>query len=451
MTSCFTCCENYNNSTKNKITCYFDDCNYSSCKTCVRTYLLNSTNEPHCMNCKKQWNDNFTLKSLNRSFIDNDYKKHRKELLLEREISKLPETMNDAEKYKKMEFEKIQIKGINDQIALIKKELRKLQFKRSEHFVNLVKIKNNQTEKKKFIMACPGTNCRGYLSTQYKCDLCECYTCPHCHEIIGYTKNEEHICNPDSIESAKLIKKETKPCPSCAVRIYKISGCDQIWCVECKIAFSWNTGVIDNGVIHNPHFYEHMRNINNGIIPRNQLDEVCGGLISVYQLRSITLKREVSQNPDLANKLSSIHRIISHITYQTLPQSRENVRKYQDFKDLRIEYILNKKTKKEMATQIYRSTNLRKKYIELLHIDELLSVSGIEIFNKIYNYNNLDYKNEIEIQLSNLNKIRLYCNNEYKKISATYNNKVININDDWVIANNKYKITDYENNIDLNQ
>lgn len=100
MDTCFTCCETYNKSTKCQVTCYFDDCNYSSCKGCVRTYLLNSTNDPHCMNCKKQWNENFVIQSLNRSFIDNDYKKHRKELLIDREISKLPETMNDAEKYK---------------------------------------------------------------------------------------------------------------------------------------------------------------------------------------------------------------------------------------------------------------------------------------------------------------------------------------------------------------
>ena len=36
-----------------------------------------------------------------------------------------------------------------------------------------------------------------------------------------------------------------------------------------------------------------------------------------------------------------------------------------------------------MATQIYRSDNLRKKYTELLHIDELFSVVGIEVFNTI--------------------------------------------------------------------
>ena len=246
MDSCFTCCETYNKSTKCQVTCYFDDCKYSSCKGCVRTYLLNSTNDPHCMNCKKQWNENFVIQSLNRTFIDNDYKKHRKELLVDREISKLPETMNDAEKYNKIQIENEKIKQIYEKMSEIRKQLNELSRQKYEHTLNIRKIQSNQTERKKFIMACPNNDCRGFLSTQYKCDLCNYYTCPDCHEIIGYTKNDEHICNKDSVESAKLIKQETKPCPTCGVRIYKISGCDQIWCIECKVAFSWKTGGISN-------------------------------------------------------------------------------------------------------------------------------------------------------------------------------------------------------------
>ena len=92
---------------------------------------------------------------------------------------------------------------------------------------------------------------------------------------------------------------------------------------------------------------------------------------------------------------------------------------------------------------------LSKKYTELLHIDELFSVVGIEVFNTIANYPGQHLAKEIEFQLSNLDKIRIYCNNEYKKISATYNQKVMNVNDNWLITNNKYKINDYNPNINL--
>ena len=78
-------------------------------------------------------------------------------------------------------------------------------------------------------MPCPNNDCRGFLSSQYKCEICKLYTCPHCHDIIGHSKQDEHVCQPDSLKSAELIKKETKPCPTCGIRIFKISGCDQMW------------------------------------------------------------------------------------------------------------------------------------------------------------------------------------------------------------------------------
>jgi len=61
------------------------------------------------------------------------------------------------------------------------------------------------------------------------------------------------------VESVKLKKKDTMGCPSCGVRIYKIEGCDQMWCVECHTPFSYKTGDIVKGVVHNPHYYEYIR------------------------------------------------------------------------------------------------------------------------------------------------------------------------------------------------
>ena len=118
------------------------------------------------------------------------------------------------------------------------------------------------SSKKKFLMKCSYDDCRGYLSTQYKCEICEKYTCSKCLEPIGLSKdNNDHICNEDNVKSAELVKKETKPCPNCTSRIYKIDGCDQMFCTTCHSAFSWKTGNIIKGVIHNPHYYEWQRQI----------------------------------------------------------------------------------------------------------------------------------------------------------------------------------------------
>lgn len=48
----------------------------------------------------------------------------------------------------------------------------------------------------------------------------------------------------------------TRPCPTCFVPIYKISGCDQMFCTECHAKFSWRTGKVVKGLFHNPHFFE---------------------------------------------------------------------------------------------------------------------------------------------------------------------------------------------------
>ena len=84
--------------------------------------------------------------------------------------------------------------------------------------------------------------------------------------------------------SAELIKQETRPCPSCGIRIYKIEGCDQMWCTGCHVAFSWRTGLRVNGPIHNPHFYQFQRQ-GGGAVIQNPGAQICGGLPTYYQMR----------------------------------------------------------------------------------------------------------------------------------------------------------------------
>ena len=76
-----------------------------------------------------------------------------------------------------------------------------------------------------------------------------------CHDLL----EDGHECDPDKVKSAELISKQCKNCPSCGAYIFKTSGCSQMWCVNCKKAFDWNTGQIETGVVHNPHYFEYMR------------------------------------------------------------------------------------------------------------------------------------------------------------------------------------------------
>lgn len=462
---CPICCENYNNSTNKKITCLHGDCNFTACKSCVRTYLLSTTADPNCMNCKKEWNDKFVSSNLNKTFIEKEYKKHRKELLVEREISRLPETMNAAEKAKKITVEEVKDKNIKAKITELNRQLNKLKEESTSIRRTIYKIRNgsdNENTRRKFIMACPNNTCRGYLSTQYKCDLCELFTCPHCLEIIGYSQNDPHTCDPNNVASAEMIKKDTKPCPQCGVRIHKIQGCNQMWCTQCKIAFDYATLKIDNGVVHNPHYYQHLQEVGQGVAPRNPQDILCGGLCSVHNLNSL-IHNNLTENvfsstynnkshTDFINKILKVHRIISHFTYYELPRIRRAVREIGDTEKYRVFYILGQKdgkpyTKENLMRDIYSNDKSRKKNNCILHLYELVSVVGIETFKKFMDdrhlpNNSKNYIRMVYIKLMELDNLRNYCNNEFAKISNTYNCRIAFITSDWNLNTKKYLLSE---------
>jgi hypothetical protein len=92
----------------------------------------------------------------------------------------------------------------------------------------------------------------------------------------GPAQDTPHECNPDNLASAKLIDADTRGCPKCGARVYKISGCNQMFCTACNdCAFDWVTGRIET-VIHNPHYYEFQRQRNGGQAPRVIGDILCG-------------------------------------------------------------------------------------------------------------------------------------------------------------------------------
>ena len=424
--TCSICCESFNKSLNSKIICPISNCGFEACKTCVRTYLLSTTNDPHCMNCKNQWDHKFLFESLNKSYIENDYRKHRKQLLVDREISRTPELMNLVQRVSVLEEEEKQLQLLISEHAEARKYFNELSRKVQDQRLKIYRIKNGEDagkdERRKFIMPCPAENCKGYLSSQYKCEVCKLFTCPDCFEIIGHSKDDHHECKQNDLASAQLIKKETKPCPKCGVRIFKISGCDQMWCTECKVAFSWNTGkIVISGAIHNPHYYQYMRN-NGGDgnnAPRNPGDVLCGGMIPFHSLNSmIRVMNRFNDNAwfnlinadhtiasfiinvntngvnnfiitkvsHIFNILFDLHRLVNHITNVDLVNIRNKVRDLTNFDNLVVQYILNKKSKEQLATDIFRNDNLRKKSVELLNVYELLSVVSIERFNSIYNY-----------------------------------------------------------------
>ena len=101
---CSICCEKYNKSTRKPILCTYCDNTY--CYQCTKRYLLESHEDPHCMNCRHQWNREYLDSIFPKVFMNKELKRHRENVLLEREKSLLPSTQGAVEQRKKIDVYK---------------------------------------------------------------------------------------------------------------------------------------------------------------------------------------------------------------------------------------------------------------------------------------------------------------------------------------------------------
>jgi hypothetical protein len=408
------------------------------------------------MSCRQAWDQTFVVLNLNRSWFTNDYVTHRHEILFQTEQSKVQETMEHVDKYNKVkDFQTMKEENWKE-IKKIQSEITKLNSLIDKHNVDnrvidrkirFIKFgKDDSIERQKFTMPCQKDECKGFMSSAYKCGVCQDFCCSKCLQVLGPDKNVEHKCDENLIKNAEFIKNTTKPCPKCGQRIHKVSGCDQMWCTECHTSFSWKTGQITGGVIHNPHYFQYMRTNNNGNIPRQPGDNPCADtasyltiiikciqkklyhnkLLCIYsdpqqinnnnnnnnnqphfnnhnQYISSSIYSKIpsditTENNDLrtwdknehlqfhndAEALLSTLRIFRHIQYVEMIQTQLSIDRCNNTVDERVKYITNELDKSNFIITIAEKDRNRKKYMDLMYIYDLITNVGFETVNKIF-------------------------------------------------------------------
>ena len=96
---CSICFEPFNLSTRKSSTC--PSCAVKMCRTCIQTYLLQDDGQdPKCASCKAPWLHTFLYSTLTSTFRLGPYKLHREKVLYDREKARLPDTQEDAQRYK---------------------------------------------------------------------------------------------------------------------------------------------------------------------------------------------------------------------------------------------------------------------------------------------------------------------------------------------------------------
>jgi hypothetical protein len=222
---------------------------------------------------------------------------------------------------------------------------------------------------------CIANNCRGFLSLQNKCGICNLYVCTKCNKE---KMDDSHLCNEDDIATVKLLKKETRPCPKCNISISKIDGCDQMFCIipTCRTTFSWNTGKIDNGVTHNPEFFRFMRE--RGIEIQNNTNQQQNRCVNIFDNRFgnqgfFTFRLLFSGTGIKDNIFNNIIRETSHFNfmYSHFPRSMNDIKT----DDLRFKYLKDEIDEKKWIKTLKMRLKKNEKNVEL----------G-KLFNLIINY-----------------------------------------------------------------
>lgn len=376
MNTCSVCVIKYNKSTCAKVVCL---CDFEACRSCCQTYLLSTTQESHCMQCRNKWTLDFVKNNLGSTFVNGTLKEHQMKILTEKSISKREELMPLAIEYRTSQNEKKKINELKEKISELRKQM-DIYNEQINEIENVKRIRNGEEPyycasalrrnfrlgmngipyigggaapepkiepKKNFIMPCQNANCNGMLNKDYCCELCDKKTCSKCLELDG----EDHKCNPDSVESAKLLRNSTKPCPKCGTRISKIDGCDQMWCVECKTAFSWNKGTIETNHIHNPHYFEYLRK-NNLQAPRNPYEVraqegICGNR------RDDAVRFLHHNQTEEKVKIARFIRYVNHIDGSEIVDINNSIeKKTNNVQPLEIRYLIGELTKEELSEKL---------------------------------------------------------------------------------------------------
>lgn len=305
--SCDVCCERFNKTNHKRIDCSF--CDLKSCRGCVQRYMLSKLEDAHCMQCRHAWSRRFVDEVTTIKFRNGPYREHLENVLFEKQKPHFPELQPEVARQKRM----IALwKRMND----VRGELYVLcvahhipfphtreQYEHTypavhdkwHEYLRLIaeyetmRSRRDRQVPTRFIRKCLGSACHGHLNEDWHCTLCDKKFCKDCGEVVPLDGGGgEHACDPELVQTMRLIKSDTKPCPNCSEMITRIDGCSQMFCTMCATAFSFDTGDVIRGRVDNPHYFEHQRKKMGGAMSREHGDIPCGGMPTLDEMQNFS-------------------------------------------------------------------------------------------------------------------------------------------------------------------
>jgi len=447
-TECSTCCEVFTKQRRKPIVC--NACNYTSCYNCYKKFLTSDgVSRPKCMNgeCNTEWTLGFLKSHFPESFISIELREHATKILFQQQIAMLAATQPAVER-------RMRVLGIRKDIADIERQVNDLNIRKRimQQEARILEHGEEAGEKVAVVSAfqhkCCDPDCLGFVSSAWKCGLCEKFSCTHCHEVKGTTTEEveAHVCDAGNVETVKLLKADTKPCPGCGAYIHKTAGCDQMFCTLCKQLWSWNTGRIEERG-HNPHYLEWMRSRGAGAagaaggaaganLVRDPADVQCGREIDWRFNNSIHAAfREINRTTfgtSMSAGLEQLRRTVAnwsesiiHLRHHDIPAFRTSSETREPLENLRISYMMKQTTETHFRVrvfQIHRTADVNRQILDLL---VAMQNAATDILYRIHDTllltANIDVVRE---QLNEMDELRKYAKSCVNEIYASHSKTV---------------------------
>ncbi len=425
--SCNVCVEEYNKSTRKSVECA--KCQFVACRSCYKEYINTLTGPAQCMNCKNNWDLCMMNLYFERKYIDTIYKCKLSEILYNNEKSRLPLTQLKLHDIIHREYITKRLKEIDTAINLKKNELRmstntETRYSLREEIQNLLQERpaihsqfhainssNKTTPTYNFIQKCQFDNCNGFLNTDWLCIVCNHTTCKDCHLIV----ENEHVCNDNDKLTVKLLEKDSKNCPTCAIFIYKIIGCDQMFCTNCHTAFSWTTGQIENGVIHNPHGIEYMAQMGSN----RTLGEIqCGRDLDHIFITSLNNVLKKYTTETIRRYIRDIARNVTHLREVSLRDINPNniIENWNEL--LRMDFLRNNINETQFKQKLYSNYKIVEKRKSMAEILNTYILCATDILYRLHEDPNL-----FLTTISECNNLIEYINGCYENLSYVYKQK----------------------------
>ena len=433
--ACGICSDIYTAVVRRKITCKY--CSKSACTKCIEHYLLSRHEDAHCLHCRVNYNEETLYEICTKTYLQNTYFHHRQEVLVNKERANLPglqdsamDVMRQREKDKKIAEVRVHISEITkerDKCLLeynalyteyhvakkngvetkdIRQRLTDMHMKMDNYRraiderkedIWAIRTNNNEKEekkdddKKKFIRRCLRSECQGFLSTAWKCGICEWYSCSKCFCVKSKDSDAEHECKKEDVDTAELIKKDSKPCPNCGEFINKSSGCfalnTPILCYDMtKRIVKMSQDIVIGDIL-----------VGNDGTPRNVIDTIDGEDIMYEVTQTNGTKFTVNSKHTLLFKLPNEKRVLLYED-EELYKMRWFNRELQCIQNVEVSSIDNE----HGMTQLRKLNKFRN---ELLLSDDISIVVDeymalpTKVQNELHGYNSNGTQYSVKVRL----------------------------------------------------